>query len=159
MARLCEQNVCIEFPGAINGCKFDGEHQQWRRASSMKAVDFIVEFQKNILFVELKMLAGPDSRAATRTTGLHLKFRDTWLHEWAQGGAVRDKPVYYFVLLCGATICKSNLSAMTDRLRQYIPVLGPDGKPWKHPLVQDCHVMDTQTWDKHMPYPISHLAG
>jgi hypothetical protein len=57
---LQERGIRIEFPGALNGRKFD-DGATHGLSHCMKAVDFIVELSDQILFVEVKDPPDPAS--------------------------------------------------------------------------------------------------
>lgn len=131
----------------------------------MKAVDFILELDDEIWFVEFKDPDNPRTQEKAREefienmksgkldADLTTKFRDSYLHELASGRA--DKPIHYLVLIALKTLKAADLLRRTEALRKQLPVKGPAGQPW-NPYVKSCAVMDIATWNKKMPdYPIS----
>jgi hypothetical protein len=130
----------------------------------MKAVDFIVELEDKTLFIELKDPEHPDAPAQNRIAFLEkflsgsldnelkLKYRDSWLYEYAEGRA--KKPIYYLVLIGASTLSEAELLARTDALKRQIPMTGPGGRSWIKPIVAGGAVMNLVAWNKtftHMP--------
>jgi len=150
---LTEGTLQITFNGAINARKFDDRTHGLSHC--MKAVDFIVEFSKYYLFVEIKdptNLEEYKRRLERRELdgSLKYKFRDSFLYEWASGRA--DKPIDYFVLITG--IDESLLTRRIDNLRRNIPVHGPRSQPWK-PLVRTVAMFNVPSWNRlHPNYPV-----
>lgn len=154
MLRLHEGQLEFTFTDAVHGCKFDDP--KTHRASSMKAVDFIVDFTTYDLFVEVK---DPDDtgatparrqtfaekmRSGTLESSLKYKYRDSLLYRWASD-AVR-KPIKYIVLLQMERLRPRDYQLLTDRLTRVIPLRGPC--TWRRPIVTEVAVMNMVTWNK-----------
>lgn len=160
MTVLTEDDLQITLPTGVSGRKFDDEISHGL-SHCMKAVDFIVELEDQILFIEFKDPENPtaqpkDSAAFIKKflsgaidSDLKAKYRDSWLYEWADGRA--KKPVYYLVLIGASTLSEAELLARTDALKRKIPVLGPQDRAWKKPFVAGCAVMNLATWNKSLP--------
>ncbi len=124
----------------------------------MKAVDFIVELADRIYFIELKDPEDPEATAERRQefiknlqsgaldANLKLKFRDSFLYEWASGRV--DKPIHYLVLIGLSSLTSAELLARTDALRKQLPLLGPQGAPWHRPLAAGCAVLNIEAWNR-----------
>jgi hypothetical protein len=136
----------------------------------MKAVDFIVELDDRVLFIEFKDPEHPAAQPKDRQTflqkflsgaldaDLKTKYRDSFLYEWASAQAT--KPAYYLVLIAASALSEAELLARTDALRRQIPVFGPENKPWKKPFVYGCAVMNIDAWNKVLPhYPVSRRSA
>lgn len=136
----------------------------------MKAVDFIIELDDNLLFVEFKDPDDPaalperqrlfveEFRSGVLDNKLKAKYRDSFLYELGSGRAA--KPIYYLVLIAAGVLSEAELLARTDALGRQIPVLGPSGKPWMKPFVAGCAVMNIETWNKALPkYPVSRISA
>ena len=136
----------------------------------MKAVDFIVELEDRVLFVELKDPDHPAGQQKNRErfirrflsgqidTDLKTKFRDSFLYEWASGRV--SKPIYFLVLIGASTLSDADLLTRTDALKRQIPVMGPNDSPWKKPLVAGCAVMNLSAWNTALPqFPASRIAA
>jgi hypothetical protein len=136
----------------------------------MKAVDFIVELEDRVLFIEFKdpeNLEALPARSAEFIkkfcsglidADLKTKYRDSWLYEWAQGRA--QKPITYLVLIGASTLSAAELLARTDALKRQIPVIGPSDRPWVKPFVAGCAVMNIAAWNKALPqFPVSRVSA
>jgi hypothetical protein len=127
----------------------------------MKAVDFIVELEDRILFIEIKDPQHPRSREEERDKfianflsgqvdgDLKYKYRDSFLYEWGSGRAA--KPIYYLVLVALDTLTESDLLARTDALQRQLPLHGPGGSKWKRPFVAGCTVFNIASWNRLLP--------
>ena len=111
----------------------------------MRAVDFIVDLPDRFLFIEVKE---PEDKSSLKNMrGLSRKFRDSFLYEWAEGRA--GKRIDYIVLLVLDGLTPADLTLQADQLQEYLPALGPEGRPWKRPLATVCAVMDLANWNCH----------
>ncbi len=168
MTVLIEGDLKVTLPAGTKARKFDdGTHGL---SHCMKAVDFIVELDDRLLFVEFK---DPDDPAVINVqnpaefvkrflsgnldSDLQYKYRDSYLYELASGRA--KKPIYYFVLIGSVALTAAELLARTETLTRQIPVHGAKGKPWIRPFVAGCAVMNLLAWNKALPmYPASRLS-
>ena len=168
MATLIEGDLKVKLPAGTSARKFDdGTHGL---SHCMKAVDFIVELDDRVLFVEFK---DPDDPTAIDPQNpaefikkflsgeldadLQYKYRDSYLYEMASGRA--NKPIYYFVLIGAKALSDAELLARTDALNRKLPVHGVNGKPWKKPFVAGCAVMNLLAWNRVFPmYPASRVS-
>lgn len=160
MTILAEGDLQITLPAAVVGRKFDDETAHGL-SHCMKAVDFIIELQDRVLFIEFKDPENPKAHAGNKAdfikkflsgqldTDLKTKYRDSWLYEWAQGRT--QKPITYLVLLGISTLSEADLLARTDALKRQIPVTGPGDQPWKQPFVAECAVLNLAAWNKVLP--------
>lgn len=168
MTILFEADLQITLPAAVAGRKFD-DGATHGLSHCMKAVDFIVDLEDRVLFVELKDPENPNALASDRNTfiqnflsaqldaDLKTKYRDSWLYEWAEGRA--KKPVIYLVLLGASTLSDAELLARTDALKRQLPMTGPSDRQWKNPFVAGCAVMNLAAWNKALPqFPVSRVG-
>ena len=164
MTTLTEGHLRITFPDNVNVRKFD-DPKSHGLTHCMKAVDFIVEDDDRVLFIEFKDPDHPCSRDETRkefmekfssgtlNEDLKCKYRDSFLYEWASGKA--GKPVYYWILIGMERLTEADLMARTDDLERKLPLCGPRSKVWTQPIVADCKVFNIQTWNRHLPdFPV-----
>lgn len=169
MTFLAEDDLQVELPAGANGIKFDDEASHGL-SHCMKAVDFIVELNDQILFIEFKDPDHPSANVKDKEkfikkflsgaldADLKAKYRDSFLYEWASGKAT--KPLRYLVLIGASTITDAELLARTDALRRQIPESGPGGKAWSKPFVSGCAVMNIAAWNKALPaYPVSRISA
>ena len=156
MTTFHEGNLQITFPPGTKVRKFDDEAHGLSHC--MKAVDFIVEEDDKILFIEFKDLEHPDApeenrikdseefRSKNLDKELQYKYRDTFLYEWASGNI--DKPIHYLVLVAIKNLTDAELSARTDDLKRTLPLNGPPSEKWKQRIVENCMVLNIETWNK-----------
>jgi len=169
MKVLAERDLQISLPAGVIGRKFD-DGASHGLSYCMKAVDFIVELDDRILFIELKDPDDPaavperqklfmeEFRSGALDNKLKAKYRDSFLYEWGSGRAA--KPIYYLVLIGASTLSEAELLSRTDALRRQIPEMGPGDKPWKKQFVAGCAVMNIEAWNKALPhYPVSRLSA
>lgn len=169
MTVLAEGDLQIKLPADATGRKFD-DGATHGLTHCMKAVDFVVELEDRILFIEFKDPDDPTAvaerqqrfmeefRSGALDNKLKAKYRDSFLYEWGSGRV--SKPIYYLVLIGATVLSEADLLARTDALRRQIPVLGPGDKPWKKPFVAGCAVMNIEAWNKALPqYPVSRLSA
>jgi hypothetical protein len=166
---LAEGDLQITLPATAVGRKFDDEAAHGL-SHCMKAVDFIIELQDSVLFVEFKDPENPQAHTKDRTAfirkflsgqldaDLKIKYRDSWLYEWAQGRA--QKPITYLVLLGASTLSDAELLARTEALKRQLPINGPGDQPWKQSIVQGCAVMNLAAWNKMLPQlPVTRISA
>ena len=134
----------------------------------MKAVDFIVEEDDRVSFIEIKDPENPQARGKGREDfierfhsgeldeDLKYKYRDTFLYQWACGGI--DKPIYYWVIIALEGLTEAELSARTDDLRRKLPLKGPSSEEWNRSIVAGCMVFNIETWNRRQPrFPLARI--
>ncbi len=158
---LVEKDLQITLPTGVTGRKFDDETSHGL-SHCMKAVDFIVEMDDRICFVEFKDPDNPKAHHEERVkfvgdflggqidSDLKTKFRDSWLYEFAEGRV--KKPIYYLVLIGASSLSKAELLVRTEALKRQMPVAGPGDRPWKKPFVAGCAVMNLAAWNDAIPH-------
>lgn len=159
----------FEFPGALEAFVFDEKDKAQPHfhglSHAMKAVDLVVEFPHDTLFIEVKDFHAPDDydfkaavtdaeRDNRRKSVNHLrevllhKFRDTWLYRWSERAVgAPDKPLRY---LCVLTLDNGLLGVVSKELNQVLPK-GRAGPRWQRELVQACVVLNPQRWNSVFP--------
>lgn len=168
MTVLAEDDLQITLPAGVTGRKFDDKATHGL-SHCMKAVDFIIELEDRVLFVEFKDPENPKALAKDRATfmtkflsgpldtQLKTKCRDSWLYEWAEGRI--KKPITYLILIGASWLSDAELLTRTDALKRQIPVAGPGDRPWKKPFVTGCAVMNLDAWNKVLPqFPASRVG-
>ncbi len=165
---LAENDLQITLPATANGRKFDDQTAHGL-SHCMKAVDFIVELEDQLLFVEFKDPENPEAvlersaefikqfRGGQLDFDLTTKYRDSWLYEWAEDRV--KKPITYSVLIGASTLSAAELLARTDALKRQIPMVGAGDRPWKKPFLAGCAVMNIAAWNKALPqFPVSRVG-
>ena len=168
MTTLTEGNLQITFPQHMSVRHFDNPDTHGL-SQYMKAVDFVVEANDRILFIEFKDPDHPQARSEARekfvdnfrsgklNEDLKYKYRDSFLYEWASSNI--EKPIYYWVLISLEQATEADLLARTDDLKRKIPLLGPRSGVWTRQIVADCMIFNVQTWNRHLPdFPVSRLG-
>lgn len=160
MTVLAENDLQIILPTGVTSRKFDDANSHGL-SHCMKAVDFIVELDDRIYFIEFKDPQDPNARSKDRDkflakfksgeldSDLKTKYRDSWLYEYAEGRT--QKPIYYLVLIGADSLSPAELLARTDALQRQIPMNGPNGGQWKKPFAAGCIVMNLAAWNRHVP--------
>jgi len=154
---ITERELEITLPKGVSARKFDTHPL----SHCMKAVDFIVELDDRIFFIEIK---DPDCRGSVGESRdkeyiddfssgkldekLKTKFRDSFLYEWASDRT--KKPIYYLVLIGAESLDNALLLACTDRLKRLLPV---DNRPseWTRDFVAGCAVSNIAAWNNQFP--------
>lgn len=159
MAVIDEDDIQISLPDNALFRKFD-EGSSHGLSHCMKAVDYIIELEDRIIFLEFKDPDNPKAKDKDRQaffeelhsgkidSDLKTKFRDSFLYEWAYGRT--EKPIYYWVLIGAEKLDSGQLLRRTEALKKLLPTNGPQGKPWKRPLVSGCMVMNLSTWNRQL---------
>lgn len=159
MIVFTEGNLEITINHEISARKFDDTSHGLSHC--MRAVDFVVEFADNYLFIEVKDPQDPNAPAGVDrqyaqtllsggiTDEFKQKYRDSFLYEWASGRA--NKPIDYSVLVGLDLLTEPNLLLTTGILQRNIPLLGPASQPWMRPLVRNCGVFNIDSWNRTFP--------
>lgn len=169
MAIIVEGDIQINLPDSAKFRRFD-EDSSHGLSHCMKAVDYIIELDNRIIFLEFKDPDHPRAKTEKRETffeelgsgkidaALKTKFRDSFLYEWAYGRA--EKPIYFWVLIGAEKLDRSQLLIRTEALKRQLPVNGPSGKPWKNPFVAGCMVMNLDAWNKQLvDFPAARISA
>ena len=167
MTTLTEGNLRITFPPGVNVRRFDNPEPHGL-THCMKAVDFLVEDDDRVLFIEFK---DPDHPRATdkarkkfiksfKSGGLDedlkYKYRDSLLYEWASDNA--GKPIHYWILIGMDHLTEAELLARTDDLKGKLPLCGPRSGAWTRPICAGCTIFNIRTWNRNLPdFPVSRI--
>lgn len=160
----------FNFPDALAAFVFDEKDKTTATyhglSHAMKAVDLVVEFPDDTLFVEVKDFHAPDDynfraaateeQKAERNQRFHQlqgvlvhKFRDTWLYRWAERATgAPDKPVRY---LCVLSLDNGLLGVLGKELRKALPQGGDASPRWQRPLATGCVVVNPERWHQAFP--------
>ena len=158
MTVFLEGDLEVSFPGVISARRFDDANHGL--SHSMKAVDFVVELHDRYLYIEFKDPNHPSTRPSDKQEfmrrfqsgeldeELKVKFRDTFLYEWACGRA--DKPVYFLVLVALEGQDARLLGPRTTALKQILPVGRAHSVNWVRPIVYDASVFNITYWNSRL---------
>lgn len=160
MSLLEENDLVLAVPDAVVAEKFDDLNHGLSHC--MKAVDFILETQSHILFVELKDPDDPSAKGKQSLkpflsqfesgeidAALVGKYRDSWIYKRFNSG-LYTKPILYLVLIACSDLSSASLVTRAGRLRKKLPLCGPDGTIWKD-FVEDVMVFNIASWNEAFP--------
>ncbi len=150
-----EGNLEIDFTRG-KAKKFDGENHRLSHCK-LKAVDFIVELEDKIIFIEvtdpdqapvkkkrkiIEDLKNPDSEQVWE---LVVKCRDTFLYEWCAEKI--SKPIYFIALLCIEQLDAPMLTFLTDNLKSKLPIIDLNKGIWSRNFIIGCSVWNVRKWN------------
>ena len=170
MTILVEGNIQITFPGGVRVRKFDDKSHGL--SYCMKAVDFIVELEDRVSFIEIKDFEHPRVPSENREAliknfqnealdhDLIYKFRDSFLYEWACKRV--DKPIDYWILIASEALTKAHLGPRIEAIKRKLPLSEALPKPakeqWKQKIAAECGVFNISTWNDYFPnYPVKRI--
>jgi hypothetical protein len=168
--KLRERDLEIDFTDAIDAIVFDqmkSNQPNYHGIAEMHRVDFVVELEAAILFVEVKDPGNPRAQAeglekffaelksGTLGDTFAAKFIDTFLYRWAEERL--HKPVYYISLV---TFEDSELLPnFSDEIAKKLPPMGNVMPRWKRRLAENCQVFNIELWNQSFPkWPATRIA-
>jgi hypothetical protein len=160
---LSEGDLVFDFSAAIVSDQFDDEATH-KLSHCMKAVDFIVEWEYEFWFVEVKdpsnskipsgikrdKLKDFISKIDNKTLfsdELGPKIKDSFLYLHLSG-RLPPKPIKYLVLLAIETLDPALLLRSMEGVKRSSCFLGPDKGKWKNPYLEEVMVFNEQTWNE-----------
>ena len=167
--KLIERDLEIDFTNAVDGFVFDQMKPalpNFHGISAMHRVDFVVEFEDAVLFVEVKDPDNPRTQEkglakfyaelndGTLSSTFASKYIDSFVYRWAEDKI--NKPIHYLSLVTLETALLLNL---TDEISKKLP---PTGKPvarWKRAFLENCQVFNIETWNENFPrWPVTRIT-
>ncbi len=152
MITLDEQDLIFDFSFAKNAEKFDDIAIHGSQ-SSMKKVDFIVETDSEIFFIEVKDpdvpgASNPDSFFENFKGGSIIpefagKYRDSFLFKYFQAGY--NLPIKYVVLVSMTRLDTALLITRTDALKSSIPI---SHNSWRSTSVDSCIILNLDQYKR-----------
>lgn len=168
--KLRERDLEIDFTDAIDAIVFDqmkADQANFHGIGQMHRVDFVVELEAAILFVEVKDPGNPKAQSkglekfhgelqnGTLSDTFAAKFIDTFLYRWAE--ACLEKPVHYINLVTLEDI--ELLPSFSDEITKKLPPMGMSVPRWKRQLFENCQVFNIELWNASFPkWPASRLT-
>ena len=168
--KLTERDIEIEFTDAIEALQFDQmdeDRPNYHGIAEMHRVDFVVEVEKAIVFVEIKDPSSPRAQQkgidkfrgelinGTLSSTFAAKFIDSFLYRWAEEKI--HKPVFYLNLV---TLEAELLQNFSDEIAKKLPPMGKSMPRWKRQVVENCQVFNIETWNQNFPkWPVTRLAS
>ncbi|MBL4761437.1 MAG: hypothetical protein JKY93_01905 [Gammaproteobacteria bacterium] len=166
--KLIERDLQIHFTDAIDGFVFDQMKQQlpnYHGISEMSRVDFVVELDTAILFIELKDTDrdGIDAASLEKfyekldsgklSSTFASKFINTFLYRWSEEKI--NKPIHYLSLV---TLEEGLLAELTDSITKKFMFLDKKGPRWKRRPLENCQVFNIESWNENFPkWPVTRL--
>lgn len=152
MTVLSEDDLEFDFSSAIAAIRFDDDTLHGSK-STMKRVDFIVEYEDCFVFLEVK---DPDNPAAANPEAFRQKllsgnlipdlagkYRDSlWFHTLC-GKA--EKPIHYVVLLSMAALDPALLLNKQDELHRCLPM---NHRDWFKSFAQACVILNLEQYKR-----------
>ena len=168
--KLKERDIEIDFTDAIEGLVFDqmkANQPNYHGIGDMHRVDFIVEFDEAIVFVEIKDPGNPKAQEkglmkfqeqindGSLSSTFASKFIDSFFYRWAENKL--SKTVHYLSLV---TLDAEELLSLSDEIAKKLPPAGKHSPRWQRLPVQNCQVFNMDTWNANFPkWPVTRLAA
>lgn len=170
MNKLQEDGLQIDFVGAQQAMKFDQNdpsHPEYHDLQNMPRVDFIVEMEEAIYFIEVKDPGRPDAVdaggtkflrkivAGTLEASLIEKYLYSFFFRWAEHRL--EKSVHYISLI---TLESPLLQPIIDGLERQLINLSKKSIRWNREPLVSCQVHNIETWEVMFPnWPITRLTA
>jgi hypothetical protein len=149
MKTVQELDLELSFANANEVIRFDDDN--YHASSTIQRVDFIAEYDKYYLFIEIKDpdmpgAENPDAffdklRSGKLVQSLAGKFRDTLFFRSAQRKS--DREIHYLVLLSMRCLDNALLLAKQDELKKANPIKHTD---WLEDCVASCMILNFEKW-------------
>jgi hypothetical protein len=168
--KLTERDLEIDFTNAIDAMVFDqtdADQPNYHDIGEMHRVDFIVEFDDRIVFVEVKDPEHPKARKhglqdffrelfdGTLSSTFASKFIDSFLFRWAEDKL--SKTVFYYSLV---TLEAELLPGLSEEIAQKLSPAGKESYRWKRHPIKNCQVFNIDTWNESFPkWPARRLSA
>ena len=169
MTKLKEDGLEIDFTDALHTLKFDQNdpnHPEYHDLQNMPRVDFVVELQDSIFFIEVKDPGRPDAvdsggtkllkkiEAGTLEASLVEKYLFTFFFRWAEDRL--SKSVHYVSLI---TLESPMLPPLVDRLEKLLAELLKKSVRWTRLPLASCQVHNIETWSAVFPlWPVTRIT-
>lgn len=151
MTKLTEIDLEFDFSDAIDAIQFDDS--AYHAGSTIKRVDFIVEYDDCYRFIEVK---DPDVPGAADQAGFLAKLRSGQLVQSLSGKyrdslffrniqKKTDKKIEYLILLSMASLDEALLLTKQDELHRSIPLSHSD---WSEDCAAVCVILNMDQWKR-----------
>lgn len=170
MNKLQEDGLQINFVGAQHAMKFDQnnpDQPDYHDLQNMPRVDFIVEMEDAIYFIEVKDPGRPDAIdvggrqllrkivEGTLEASLIEKYLFSFFFRWAERRL--EKSVHYVSLI---TLESPLLQPIIDGLERQLTNLSKKSVRWDREPLASCQVHNIETWETMFPdWPVTRLAA
>lgn len=169
--KLKEGDLEFHFTNAIDAIIFDQikpKEDNFHGIATMHRVDFVVELEEAILFVEVKDPGHPRAQQeglekfynelvdGTLGDTFKSKFIDTFLYRWAEEKLT--KPIHYLNLV--TLVDEAQTNNLTDEIIRKLPPLGKNTPRWKKQLFENCQVFNLEAWNENFPkWPVIRISS
>ncbi|WP_053062253.1 hypothetical protein [Desulfovibrio sp. TomC] len=169
MNSLQEDGLQIDFVGAQHVMKFDQnnpDQPDYHDLQNMPRVDFIVEMENAIFFIEVKDPGRPDAIdvggakllkkivEGTLEASLIEKYLFSFFFRWAERRL--EKSVHYVSLI---TLESPLLQPIIDGLERQLTNFSKKSVRWDREPLASCQVHNIETWEAMFPdWPVTRLA-
>lgn len=169
MNKLQEYGLQIDFVGAQHAMKFDQNdpgQPEYHDLQSMPRVDFIVEMEDAIYFIEVKDPGRPGAVdvggtkffkkivEGTLEASLIEKYLFSFFFRWAERRL--EKSVHYVSLI---TLESPLLQPIIDGLERQLANLSKKSVRWDREPLASCQVHNIETWKAVFPdWPVTRLG-
>lgn len=168
---LKERDLEFNFSNAVDAIVFDEMKNKsaanYHGVAEMHRVDFVVELEENIVFVEVKDPGSPKAREeglqkfydelkdGTLAETFVSKYTESFLYRWAEDKL--DKPVHYLSLV---TLDEELLGNLTDGIVCKMPPMNKSVPRWKKRFVNNCQVFNIDSWNENFPkWPVKRVEA
>lgn len=168
---LMERDLEFNFQDALEAIVFDEmtdkDSPNYHGIGAMHRVDFVVELEEAILFVEVKDPSNPNAQPkqqrkflnkvqdGTLSNDFVSKFMDSFIYRWAENKT--GKPIHYISLV---TLDEELLSNLSDKIIAKLPPMNHEVPRWKRKLVNNVQVFNIDTWNTCFPkWPVRRVAA
>ncbi len=168
--KLAENDLEIDFTNVATALKFDQKDAalaDFHDINAMPRVDFIVEFNNEIYFVEIKDPGQPNPADVGNTkllkkiangtleASLIEKYLYSFFYRWAEDKL--QKSVHY---LCLITLESPMLPPITEGLEKQLKLLASTSSRWIRNPLASCQVHNIDTWNAVFPHwPVNRLSS
>lgn len=168
--KVRERDIEIDFTNAIDTLVFDqmnAGQSNYHGIGEMHRVDFIIELDEAILFVEVKDPSNPNAQEkglqkfrnelnnGTLSSTFASKFIDSFFYRWAEDKL--SKSVHYLSIV---TLEGEVLPSFSDEIAKKLPSAGKSSQRWQRHPVQNCQVFNLETWNENFPkWPVTRVTA
>jgi len=159
---LIEDDLEFDFRDAVKAVHFDDKNH--KMAHCMKAVDFLVEWDEEFWFVEVKDPSSKKIPNKFKTKNLQKfinKMRNQTLFAHELGPKLKDSFLYlflrnqlpekslkYVVLLAIESLDSAILSESMEHLKRYSCLVGPENSYWSENYIDGVAIYNEKTWNE-----------
>ncbi|MGJ8655057.1 MAG: hypothetical protein ACSHX6_01300 [Akkermansiaceae bacterium] len=154
---LVEDDIEIDFSTSLDAFVFDDMEKSspgYHEVGQLCRVDFIVEEESRIYFIELKDPEHPRSTPRSRTkfqnklghSDFHqsfvAKYMETFMYRWCESKA--DKEIHFVILI---NIEGGLLPNLRDQIDRKLPFHSLRCTRWIRKMVASCNVLNLEQWN------------